>query len=777
MKIALCAIGVFLLFTSINAEDSRIRGSVVIDQTPVPIAKATVILASVTPNQRVITNSSGEFEFHVKPGRHYLKVAANNYVPTQNSFLVSGNHSIVIGMDLRTAITAPNQRVVAARVQDSISFYNVEESSIVRLSQSTINPDLMNAIKLLPGVASRSFSDARIYVRGGNSYEVIGVLDNIPIYEPYMWGGRVSIFNPNIAKNVAFYPGGYNAKGGQSLSGILDVYTKDGNFKYAETEIDVSLLEGNLYHTRPIIDDTSTIMMSYRRTYYDLFLPLLLSSDSGRVQFPYLNAFQTKYTHKFSDSQTGKVALYYFNDGLNIPFGDGGAIQDTSGGYVKYDQKQFITSLSHNMAINKKLVNEVNVAFYTRGGRFDVEVYADSIDNFYKSQNESFIFRDDISWDIRESHHLETGLMLYHVEVDDSLFFTTRPDPEKEGSVTSNVSGNFREPARLLAWYLQDTWNISDWLSLRYGLRFEGAKFGSFNWNKRVDPRLQLKMTLSEDTTVKAYYGTYSQQLFKSNSIFNGDNDIDGNISLDYQAADTNMEYADHIGVGAEHYINPSLMFKMEIFKKNYYDLAITRESLQETIYYTGGNGFSEGVELLLQQLPIDIFNGWATYTYSRTRRRDEQGWYSPQFDLTHMITLYGDYEFKVNSHLVGTLKASSGSLYTPILSASNSDDTGALVYTQGERLSRRMNHSIQLDLWYEYDRAMVWLPIPFFPSKDKFLSIFPAWYFNGSTRIGLCNVLNRKNQIVYYWDEDTGEEDFVTDIPLFLIYGKKFIF
>ena len=770
-------VGICLFFLAATIHALSFRGQVVIDQTPVPISGAYVTLLAVSSNNVIQTKSDGRFEFDVEAGIYDVLVEANNYVSTTNQFVVTKNCDVVVGLVFNTVITAPNQRVVAARVQDSISFYNVEESSIVRLSQSTINPDVMNAIKLLPGVASRSFSDARIYVRGGNSNEVIGILDNIPIYEPYMWGGRVSIFNPNIAKNVAFYPGGYNAKGGQSLSGILDVYTKDGNFKQAETEIDVSLLEGNLYHTRPIINDTSTIMMSYRRTYYELFLPLFLSSNSGRVQFPYLHAFQTKYTHKFSDSQTGKVTLYYFNDGLNLPFGAGGIAPANPEGYVIYDQKQFITSLSHNMAINKKLVNEVNVAFYTRGGRFDLEVYADSIDNFYKSQNESFIFRDDISWDIKKSHHLETGLMLYHVEVDESLFFISRPDPEKEGSVTSNLSGNFRGPARLLAGYLQDTWDISDWLSLRYGLRFEGSRFGSFNWNKRVDPRLQLKLSVSEDTIVKAYYGTYSQQLFKSNSIFNGDTDIDGNISLDYQAADTNMEYADHIGVGAEHYINPSLMFKMEIFKKNYYDLAITRESLQETVYYTGGNGFSEGVELLLQQLPTDIFNGWATYTYSRTRRRDEQGWYSPKFDLTHMITLYGDYEFKVNSHLVGTLKASSGSLYTPILSANNSDDTGALVYTQGERLSRRMNHSIQLDLWYEYDRAMLWLPIPFFPSKDKFLGVFPAWYFKGSTRIGLCNVLNRKNQIVYYWNEDKGQDDFVNDIPLFLIYGKKFVF
>lgn len=138
MKAIVCAIAILAFFTTVTAKDNLIRGRVVINQTPVPIANATVILDSVTPNQQVITNTGGEFEFHVKPGRHRVKVLANNYVPTQHSFLVSENYSFEIGMNLQTAITAPNQRVVAARVQDSISYYNVEESSLVRLSQSTM---------------------------------------------------------------------------------------------------------------------------------------------------------------------------------------------------------------------------------------------------------------------------------------------------------------------------------------------------------------------------------------------------------------------------------------------------------------------------------------------------------------------------------------------------------------------------------------------------------------------------------------------------------------
>ena len=769
-------VGICLFFFTTLNHALTLRGKVVIDQTPVPISGALVTVISVSPNMLEKTTADGTFFFDLVAGTYDLQIKANNYVSTYNQFVVTRNRDVEIGLQLKTAITAPNQRVVAARVHDSISFHNIEESSIVRLSQSTINPDLMNAIKLLPGVASRGSFDARIYVRGGSSYEVIGVLDNIPIYEPYMWGGRVSIFNPNVTKRVAFYPGGYHAKGGQSLSGILDVYTKDGNYESSYGEFDFSLLESNLYYTRPIIKDKSTVMMSYRRTYYDLVLPLFISSKSGRIQFPYLQSFQSKYTHKFSDSQTGKVAVYYFNDGLNIPFSEDGISADEPEGYFKYDQNQFITSLSHDVALTKKLFNEVNIAYFAKRGRFDFELYSDNINNFYQQHNNSVIVRDDLSLDLTDSHHVELGAALYYVQVNDSLFFTLDPDPTKEGSVTANLSGEFREPARLLAGYLQDTWAITDWLSLRYGLRFEGAKYGSYVWNKRLDPRFQLTINASNDTQFKLYYGTYSQQLFKANSMPTADSD-DGELSLYYRSADTDMEFAEHLGVGVEHYVNPNLMFKGEIFKKNYFDLTITTETEQETTYYNGGKGFSEGIELLLQQLLADRFEGWLTYTYSRTKRRDEQGWYYPEFDLTHMFKAYGDYEFKPQSHLISTLKINTGSLYTPILSADVSEETGALVYTQGDRLSQRLNSYIQLDVWYEYDRVMFWLPIPFFPSKDKFLFVFPAWYYEGSTRIGISNILARKNQIYYYWDEDEGKASFVNDMPFFFIYGYKLVF
>ena len=79
--------------------------------------------------------------------------------------------------------------------------------------------------------------------------------------------------------------------------------------------------------------------------------------------------------------------------------------------------------------------------------------------------------------------------------------------------------------------------------------------------------------------------------------------------------------------------------------------------------------------------------------------------------------------------------------------------------------------------MWLEYEKVTYILPIPFFPSKQKALKIFPKWTLNGSTRIGIYNILGTKNPISYYWDETENEAVFVNDFPLMLIYGNNIVF
>ena len=753
-----------------------LSGKVLIKNTPLPIANATVKLQSESTQTSTTSSAQGAFLLTAPSDNYTLIVSANNYIPYSTQITLTKNTILTLQCTLKTKITAPKQKVLANRSENSLSFHNVEAQTIARLSQATLFSDTMNSLKMLPGIASKSTFDAEIYIRGGNSYEIVGVLDNIPLYDPYLWGGRVSIFNSKIAQRVAFYPGGYHAQGGQSLSGIIDVYTKDGNVNKTQTDLDINLTELNFYHTSPIKKDKSTFMISYKQTYYDLFAPLFITSDYGNVQMPYLKTFQTKYTHKRSKNETIKAGFYFFNDGLDIPFD---AIDDTTSekGYFKYDLKQYLGILQYKKTFNKKMINDINLAFWNRAGDYDISIVNDNISDSYNLNHSNIILREDFSWDISTNHHIEIGSIFYKSNIDDSIDFTLTPNPEEENTVTLNLSSEWNEPALIGSFYIQDTWNITDKLSWKYGLRWENTKYSSYDWNSRLDPRIQLSYALTDFTKLKTYYGTYSQQLFENNTQATSGT-LNTNDSLNFVAADTNMELATHYGAGVEHHLSPTKILKSEFFYKDYKQLGINSDTTgMLTTYSNAGKGYAKGTEITYQQHLTKKGEGWITYTYSKTKRKDNDGWYTPDFDLTHMVNIYIDYIFKPKTHIISTIKYSTGAPYTPILSSSVNPTTGASEYTLGDRLSERFNDYLRVDLWIEYETVKYILPIPFFPSKEKFLKLFPQWTFNGSTRIGFYNILATKNPVSYYWDEDKNEAVFVNDFPLMIIYGYNIVF
>ncbi|RAP28519.1 hypothetical protein DID76_04540, partial [Candidatus Marinamargulisbacteria bacterium SCGC AG-414-C22] len=741
--------------------------------TQIPITAAEVTLGSY----KTKTDKNGKFIIQdIAADNYNLAITANGYETYSKTLLVSQNITTTVELDLKTIITLDKQVVLGTRDEEQLSYYAVDQKSIARLAEATLFSDTMNSLKMLPGVASKGSFDSKIYIRGGSAYEMIGIIDNIPMYDPYFWNGRLSIFNSTITDHVEFYPGGFHAKGGQSLSGIIDVQTIDGDYEKKYREIDVNLTELNMYQTAPLQKNKTTYMLSYRRTYYDFFAPLFFSSNTGKVSLPYLTAFQAKITTKLTNKQKLKVGAYYFNDGLNMPFDTINEMTGTTeldeNGLFKYDLTQSIFTINHTYTPTKKLLNELTIGYYGRDGLLNVQMPSSDINDKSIILESSLILKNDISWDASERHHIEFGGLFYNVNLDNTILFTMLPNPEEPGSVTTNISGTLTEPVLIGSVYMQDHWKINNKLSVIFGARLEQTKYSKYNWNIKLDPRLQIKYYATNNTTLKTYIGSYRQQFFENNNTFTSLTD------LTLEPADIDMSSATHVGIGIEHFLNPLLLTKAELFYKNYEDLAINTGTYPESNFTNNGIGNASGIELLIQQLATKHFNGWGTYTYSKTRRRDHDGWYTPDFDITHMLNLFGDYKLNKKNHIITTVKFSSGTLYTPILGTQLNESTGNEEYNLGPRNSKRMQDYIRIDLWYEYDQVKMILPIPFLPiSKNKLFKIFPYWILKGSTRLGIHNLLNKKNPVDYYWDSSTESGQFINDYPLMIIYGYKLIF
>ena len=767
-KILMMCVISFCMALSLHASNI-INGKVVISGTEIPIYKATITHADTT----VYSNKKGLFTLPISTQNATIVIQANGY--TKEEWLVPDSNpdaSIkVYELKIKTVIKADKQKVIANREEEKISYYYVPDKQIKRLSENNLFADTMSAIKMLPGVGSKSSFDAQMYIRGGAAYEIVGVLDNVPIFQPYHWGGRVSLFNAKVAQKVEFYPGGYDARGGQSLSGIIDVYTKDGSFKKKYQELDINMTEMNYYGTFPITTDKTTTMVSYRRTYYDLFAPLFIKSDSGKVNMPYLQSFQGKLVHKLSPKHKLKLGIYGFNDGADVPLDvysdDDESNEDEDGKFV-YDTQKYIVSTQLDTTLGKNVFNEALLAFYQNKG--DLALTNEwGVSSIWKEKN--LILRDDISWKINEKHSLESGIIIYQVGLSTTSSWEQQPNPYEPGSVAVNVSEKIQQDMGLQMLYLQDRWALTPKTMINAGVRLESVKVTNFARQYDWQPRLSIEQRVGEATTLKTYYGKYGQQNYLTDSTLVSATTMERNL------ANITMDRADHYGMGLEHYLSLNTLFKTEVFYKDYDNIAIDMGRYPEIRHENKGVGHAKGLELMLQKVDGKHLEGWMTYTLSSTRRTNKDGWYTPEYDIRHMLNVYGDLNLNDRFTMVTNIKISTGTPYTPILGSEINPQTGAEQYIQGAYLSKRLPTYFRTDVWFELPGVQLICPIPFLPISDqKIGKIFPTWKLNGKTRIGFHNVFNRKNPTQYTWDNDKQEGTFINDFPFMIIFGYNII-
>ena len=117
-------------------------------------------------------------------------------------------------------------------------------------------------------------------------------------------------------------------------------------------------------------------------------------------------------------------------------------------------------------------------------------------------------------------------------------------------------------------------------------------------------------------------------------------------IYLESSLPDVDMEESIHYGTGVSHFLSESILVKTEVFYKKYNQLSINTANYPLEEYKNVGQGKAGGIELMIQKFSGKI-EGWLTYTQSKTRRNNQEGWFTPEYDVLHMANLYADINIK----------------------------------------------------------------------------------------------------------------------------------
>jgi len=132
-----------------------------------------------------------------------------------------------------------------------------------------VETDVLRSVWFLPGITGQNDLTSSFSIRGGDPNYNIILIDGIRMLNPYHFGGLASAINPDIVGNINLFTGAYPPDYSGTISGIVDISTKELNISRFSLNASLSFLSSKLSINLPI--SSLGFISGFRRTYYDIF--------------------------------------------------------------------------------------------------------------------------------------------------------------------------------------------------------------------------------------------------------------------------------------------------------------------------------------------------------------------------------------------------------------------------------------------------------------------------------------------------------------------------
>ncbi len=652
--------------------------------------------------------------------------------------------------------TAPAEIISQTRKPKAVmSKQTITAKQVEVLTSRTMFADISDGIKLLPGVVSGGEFDANMYIRGGGPDELLYVVDDHALGNggqqggATAFGGRLTRINSKLVDHLTFYSGGFPARYGNVLSGVLDVTYKTGSVTKTEFDLDQNLTEMNWMGQGPIEYDKSSWLVGYRRTYYDLVANLFFPAGT---QVPYLTSFYGKYFNKLTPDQNLIFSVDSTTDGAHLSEKAFKNFANTTGQLI-YDDHSLDTQLWLESTWSPDSKTKCGIGY----SQIDIQadIAASGASNSNRVHQKRFSLGSEWMYTGIPSHNITSGLYYFNQQLSLYQNTTLPPGYNFDQTVTQNILVNYGPVyPNYYGLYTQDEWQILPQFAVNIGLRHE-----------RVS-------SLTQGSVLQPRFSAYIGDRAKTSWVLSVGRFTDFDFRLfDNKLTDLAPRQAIHYVVGVEHHAT-DWVGRVETYYKDYSQMTYATKNAQtgELAGFTNeGRGNAYGIEFYLQkqetsQIP-GSWNGWISYTLSRVKSWDPvHSWFSPEQDVTHVVNLTGAYYLDSKLKVLSTFSFSTGRAYTDVVGRQFDSNSNQYLPIWGAYQGARLPVYSRLDVWVEFLE-------PGYP--------FKWWFKEGKTYFGVANVLNYKNIKGYSWNNDYSEKTPVTDFNsgTLLIFGTQIKF
>lgn len=706
-------------------------------------------------------NIYGFYSISLAPGNYTIEFSFLGFTKEVKQIELKNN--VTISMELKpesqvmdeVTVTADRPEMNVKKAEMSVA--KMEMKTIKKIPAFMGEVDLIKAIQLLPGVQSASEGTSAFNVRGGSSDQNLILLDEATVYNASHLMGFFSVFNNDAIKDIKLFKGDIPASNGGRLASLLDVRMKDGNSKKFSGSGGIGTISSRLTLEGPILKDRTSFIVSGRRTYADMFLPLA-SEEALRDNKLYFYDLNMKINHKINDNNRVFASGFFGRDVFKNDF-------------AGMDFGNQTVTVRWNHLFSPKLFSNLT-AVYSQYS------YALTMEN-----NET----SSVTWKYNMKDLGVKGDFTYFPipQMTTKFGFETTKHYLDPGKIESDIKNfqTFKVPENYSlenAVYISNEQDLSPKLSIKYGLRYswfynigEGtvyqiddnfqaldstvyAKGNFYNNYGGLEPRLGFKYEFSSNMSVK---GSYSRTMQYMQMASNGSAGTPMDLWFT-SSPNVKPQIADQYALGIfRNFFNHKIQTSIEVYYKDldnvidfkdHANLYLNKKLEAELRF---GTGRAYGAEFLVQ-FPEGKLNGWVSYTYSKVERKIKEinngKRYLAPYSKPHNVNIVLNYDI--------SKRVSIGCVWVYSTGAPATFPSGRMVYGNHIFPVYTERNTFRIGDYHRLDLSLT------LKGKEK-----PNRFWHGEWNFSLYNVYSRKNPWVTQFVQDKDNPEITTAKKVYL--------
>lgn len=693
-----------------------------------------------TGKSGAMANEFGFFSLSLEEGEYRLLVSYIGYQTEEVRVSLTGDQILKIALRANTALPEIVISDFAAPSDTAKMPGNRQELPLAGLKSIAMpggEADVLRLAALQPGVQTGVDGLGGLHVRGGNADQNLILLDDVPVYNPSHALGLLSVFNPGAVSKVSLWKGNFPARYGGRASSVLDVRTRDGNFREYHGRVSAGIFASTLELEGPIQKDKSSFLLGGRFTYLDPLVQffsnrknLLTFPEDSRVNYRFFDV-NAKWNHNFSERDKIYLSFYRGGDDFSDIFEQ---VYYASDGYyrdaysISNDWGNTIAAFRWNHLIRKNLFSnttltfsrfnyESRLAFSSRffGLQGKTETLVD-LAQLYRTLIRDLSAKSDFTWFQSNRVTLRWGGVYTRHFFQPGALSVDLLLPGQNQSSLDSLDRSFLNDEKRFAVEVNG-YMEADWRMRRGWQLMTGANVSYFEIDRKGYPALQPRVHLRKDWPsgwgAWAGYHRSTQNLHQIGSF---------NISLPFElwvpsTRKVRPEQSSQVSAGFGRQ-REKWAWQVEGYLKNL-DRVLTFLAAYDALYAGGaenasgwedriaaGRGWSRGVEVFVERT-LGKTTGSMAYTWSRSWRQFadiNQGRAFPfRYDRRHDFKLNVQHRFSRKFNVDATWVFATGNPITltgvKFLHKSPEASTQRTVFVYTDVNAYRLSNYHRLDL------------------------------------------------------------------------------